>query len=188
MPENSDEIKQSLSNLLVPKPPKEEKTNITKPEKKLGKFSKFTPKKRKEFLEILRQTGNFKFASASIGLDPSSVYRHIHKDDAFREEYKLIRDETIAQLEDEVYRRAYFGTEKPVFHKGEVVGSITEYSNDLAMFILKAARPDVYGNKTQMEVSGPDGGPVQISEAKAKLLSILNINPEDIEDVTDDSP
>ena len=45
---------------------------------------------------------------------------------------------------DEADRRAKDGVLKPVFYKGEIVGSIPQYSDNLLMFRLKALRPDKY--------------------------------------------
>src|SRR5437764_8656724 len=53
-------------------------------------------------------------------------------------------------------RRALVGNERPVFHKGEVVGYVREPSDVLAMFILKSRRREIYGERkdvTQTTVS-----------------------------------
>lgn len=44
-------------------------------------------------------------------------------------------------LEQEMARRAIEGVNKPVFYKGEEVGSIREYSDTLAITLAKAVRP-----------------------------------------------
>ncbi len=49
-------------------------------------------------------------------------------------------------LDAEARRRAVIGIDKPVFYKGEVVGSITKYSDSLLMFLLKAHRPQKFGD------------------------------------------
>jgi hypothetical protein len=45
-------------------------------------------------------------------------------------------------------------TKKPYFEH--------EYSDNLLMFLLKAAKPDKYKDRFSSELSGPDGKPVQI--------------------------
>jgi hypothetical protein len=44
----------------------------------------------------------------------------------------------------EVYRRAYEGVEKPVSYQSVQCGSIKEYSDAMAMFILRAVCPEKY--------------------------------------------
>lgn len=183
MSQDTEQIKQSLSNLLAPRKPKEPKPQkvFRIPEdRKLEKVGTFNKKKKKKFIEVLSETANFLAACRAVDISKSVAYRHVHQDEWFRQEVLAAREESINNLEEEVYRRAYFGTEKPVFHKGKEVGVITEYSNDLAMFILKAARPDIYAGKSQVEISGPDGSAIQISETKGKLLTLLNLTPEEI--------
>ena len=41
-------------------------------------------------------------------------------------------------------RRAEFGVERPVFRHGAEVGTVTEHSDNLAMFLLKGRRPEVF--------------------------------------------
>ena len=44
----------------------------------------------------------------------------------------------LVDLEKEAWRRVVDETEKPVFHQGKECGRITEYSNTLLMFLIKA--------------------------------------------------
>ena len=47
-------------------------------------------------------------------------------------------------MELEARRRAVKGTDKPVFQRGEQVGTIREYSDTLLMFLLKANKPEKF--------------------------------------------
>lgn len=51
------------------------------------------------------------------------------------------REAGIDFLEDEARRRAVDGVEKPVFHQGEIVGYIREYSDGLLKSLLASRRP-----------------------------------------------
>lgn len=42
-----------------------------------------------------------------------------------------------------------------------IVATVKEYSDTLAIFLLKAHAPDKYRERTSAEISGPGGGPVQ---------------------------
>lgn len=54
---------------------------------------------------------------------------------------------------DEVRRRAVEGTDRPVYYKGEQVGSIREFSDTLLMFELKKRRPE-YRDHVNVQHSG----------------------------------
>ena len=47
-------------------------------------------------------------------------------------------------LEDEALRRAFHGSERPVFQGKELVGYVRDYSDTLLIFMLKARRPEKY--------------------------------------------
>ena len=81
----------------------------------------------------------------------------------------------VTALEDEVHRRAFEGTDKPVYHQGKKVGTVREYSDVLAIFLLKAHDPDKYRDQTSMRLTGKDDGPVQFSDVDraAKVAAIL---------------
>ena len=53
-------------------------------------------------------------------------------------------DAGVDLLEAELHKRAFEGVERPVYYKGEQVGTWRFYSDALAMFLLKAHRPERY--------------------------------------------
>ena len=57
-------------------------------------------------------------------------------------------------LEAEARRRAVTGVDKPVYYKGEVVGSITKYSDRLLMFLLRAHRPQKFRDGGKVKQTG----------------------------------
>ena len=44
-------------------------------------------------------------------------------------------------------RRALHGTERAVFRNGQQVGSVQQFDNRLLQFLLKAHRPETYGER-----------------------------------------
>jgi hypothetical protein len=58
-------------------------------------------------------------------------------------------DEGTDVLEDEVFRRAREGVEKPVFYEGVECGTVRVYSDTLAIFLLKGRRPDKFKERTE---------------------------------------
>lgn len=126
-----------------------------------------TPKKRvwqPLFLESLRRKANVSRAAADAEIDRKTAYRARESSDVFADEWDDALEEGLDYLEEEARRRAYEGTLKPVFYQGEEVGYVREYSDTLMIFLLKGRRPEVYGDRLKQEVTGRDGGPVEIVE------------------------
>ena len=59
----------------------------------------------------------------------------------------MARDAGTDLLEDEAWRRAYSGTERPVFQNGALVGKTREYSDLLMELLLKGRRPEKFRDK-----------------------------------------
>jgi hypothetical protein len=47
-------------------------------------------------------------------------------------------------------------------------------SDTLLIFLLKAHRPEKYRETTKHEISGPNGGPIEVSDAKERLAARLS--------------
>lgn len=145
----------------------------------MANTTKATPEKLAQFLEVLANTANVSVAAKKIRIDRSHMYRLRAED----EEFAAAWDEAVklgtAALEDEAVRRAKDGTLKPVFYRGEKVGTIREYSDTLLIFLLKSRDPDKYADRVKKELTGPGGGPVQhaevsLEEYRAARESILD--------------
>lgn len=92
----------------------------------------------------------------------SRVHRHSHylwlESDAEYAKYFRRAVRVIADLvEEEAYRRAFVGADVPIYYHGRVIGYYKVYSDKLAMFMLKCLRPEVYGDKREMDL--PDDPP-----------------------------
>ena len=74
--------------------------------------------------------------------------------DVFVVAQKLGSTVRLKTAEDELYRRSVEGFDKPVFHKGEICGSIREYSDTLLTLLLKANDPDKYADRQKVEHKG----------------------------------
>jgi hypothetical protein len=107
--------------------------------------------RREAFLRHLRATGNVSSAAEAVGLARSGVYALRQADAGFRAAWDDAVEAALDDLEAELRRRAMEGTERPVFHRGETVGTIRNYSDSLAMFLLRSRRPQVYGSDAGRE-------------------------------------
>lgn len=123
-----------------------------------------TPKKawKPRFLEHLRGCANVSRSAREAGVSRKTVYKERDNSETFREAWDDAIEEGLDYLEEEARRRAFEGTLKPVFYKGDEVGYVREFSDTLTIFLLKGRRPEIYGDRVKQEVSAPGGGPVAI--------------------------
>lgn len=119
-----------------------------------------TLKKREAFLTALRAHGNVSEACAAALIGRQSAYEWRRDDPEFAAAWNEALDEAADTMEREAWRRAVEGTEKPVFGSmgrglgsGEV-GRIREYSDTLLIFMLKAARPEKFRERTETRHTG----------------------------------
>lgn len=139
--------------------------------------TKLTKEKREEFMAELTQHGNVTKAARAVGITRVYAYQVKAEDTAFAEAWDNAVQEWADMLEGEADRRAFEGTTKGVYYQGILVGEERLYSDTLLMFRLKALRPDLYKDRQATELTGKDGGAVQIEqtlEAAAVLRAKLD--------------
>ena len=116
------------------------------------------PRRKTVFLEALVVTLNVTLACRRAGIARRTAYDRREADEGFARKWDDAVDGGVDLLEAELHKRAFEGVERPVYYKGVQVGTWRFYSDALAMFLLKAHRPERY--------RGPSGG-----GAVAKALS-----------------
>jgi len=128
-----------------------------------------TDKRRKsqrqaDFLAYFSECASVSRAAKKARVHRSVVYDWLNKkgEAKFQQLYEIACKEALGSLEDEAVRRAYEGVSKPVFQSGKKVGSIREYSDTLLIVLLKARAPEKYKERVHKELTGKDGGPVQV--------------------------
>lgn len=126
---------------------------------------------QESFLLAFARAGNVTQACASAGIHRDTLYYWLHHDTAFSERYHRAELDATDVLYGEAFRRAVEGTEKHVVSMGRVVTFTDddgeqkilkerEYSDSLLLNLLRARDPR-FAQKQRIEMSGPDGGPVQ---------------------------
>jgi hypothetical protein len=134
------------------------------------------------FLSHLRDTGNVRRSCEAAGVARSWAYELRDKDPQFAQAWKYAALDAADLLEETVTDRAVNGWEEPVWYKDEQVGTVRKYSNTLAVFLLKHANPEKYGDRTRLEHTGADGGAIHIQtdishlndEQLSQLAAILD--------------
>lgn len=119
-----------------------------------------TPKKRAAFLAELAQRGNVSDACAAADIGRTTVYDWRADDATFAADWDAALDQAADTMEREAFRRAVDGVDEPVYGSlgqglgsGEV-GRIRKYSDTLLIFLLKAARPEKFRERTEQQHTG----------------------------------
>jgi hypothetical protein len=111
------------------------------------------PKKINTFLLHLGRTGSVTFAAARAGLSRRALYKHRAAHEAFAGYWEEALNLGVERLQDDAMRRALQGTERAVFRNGKQVGSVQQFDNRLLQFLLKAHRPETYGERGKVALS-----------------------------------
>jgi hypothetical protein len=106
---------------------------------------------RARYLEALARIGTVSGALKASGSSTYDLHRW-REDDEFDASERIARDVIADALEAEAIRRAYKGTRKPVYQGGLLAGYVTEYSDTLLQFMLKAMRPEKYRERQDITV------------------------------------
>ena len=124
--------------------------------------------RRATFLKHLAKTANVSKSAKLARISTSSLYNHRAKTPTFATAWEEAMSEALDDLEQLVIERAKHGVEKPVFFGGNQIGTVRNYSDALAMFILKAKRPEVYARLNAESDADADGAD---EAARAEVLS-----------------
>jgi len=106
------------------------------------------------FLAALAKDPNVTAAAAAAGVARQYVYeaRDAHAD--FAKAWDNAIEQSVDILETEARRRALHGTSRPVYQGGALAGYVQEYSDVLAIFLLKAHRPEKFRERVDVRHQG----------------------------------
>jgi hypothetical protein len=131
------------------------------------------------FLRMVREGVGPVTASETCGVTWATVKRHLKDDHVFAEGYVGSREILAESLE----KRAIDAATDP-----------EQYRHRVVMDVLKALKPDVWGDKQRIEHTGPHGGPVTVVTAsidalrealtapdtRAAMLDAIDVTPPDL--------
>jgi hypothetical protein len=142
---------------MVTKPPVKAKTPAKRSKAPVHKSHAAHEKARAVFLKELSLGWSVTWAAKKAGISRRTFYTWRDGEDhtgrvmglvlGFKEAWDEAVEMGTDSLEDEGYRRATHGTDRPVFYQGEQCGSIREYSDNLLKFLLEGRRPDRFRAK-----------------------------------------
>jgi hypothetical protein len=128
------------------------------------------------FLEAIRHGCHVRDACDETGINASTPYVEAQKNKEFDRDWRKAEHISLRALKAEAHRRAFHGTLRPIYQQRRLVGHIREYSDTLLLRMLSARDPK-FRDKASMEVTGKNGGPVQvetIEQKRAKVLDLLD--------------
>lgn len=110
-------------------------------------------------------------ACKEAGVNRSTIRQWEEDDLSFSPRYAEAKEAVNDIYRDEARRRAVEGTESYVVNQGKLVYDPEtgrpliehKYSDTLIQFLMKAKMPE-YKEKQQLELTGKDGGPIQIEQ------------------------
>lgn len=117
----------------------------------------------KAFIEELAESANVAHSCRVAGVTTKAAYKWAKSHPDFKDEWDEALEQGISALEQEARRRAMTGTPRGVYHKGEKVETITEFSDTLCIFLLKAHRPEKY--RERIDVNQKHSGEVEMRVA-----------------------
>jgi hypothetical protein len=103
---------------------------------------KLTPKRKVKFLEHLAELGNVTDSAKLIGVSTVCLYQHKKDDPEFHAAWEAAADIGVENQIDECRRRAFEGIDEPIVYQGQITAIKKAYSDTLAMFLIKARRPE----------------------------------------------
>lgn len=131
---------------------------------------------KEAFCTALAECGIVTQAARDAGITRQTAYKWREHDPEFAAAWDKALKIGIDALEDEAHRRAFIGVDKPVFYKGTECGTVREYSDMLTVFLLKAHRPEKFRENSRMELTGANGGPVELNDTEraARIATLVN--------------
>ncbi len=105
-------------------------------------FADLANRHQRAFLAGFARGRGVRQAERLSGVSRLSHNKWLKEDPRYRERFALVRLMLADDAEEEAYRRAFAGVETPIVYGGKVRGWTKSYSDALAMFLLKAMKPE----------------------------------------------
>ena len=132
-----------------------------------------TPRMIEKFLENLKEVPNVNRAAAKAGFKSDrTLYRLKNSNPRFSAAWDHCLQIAVGAWEAKAARRAFDGTDEPVYQMGREVGKVKRYSDILAIRMLEAHHPS-YSRK--LEVFGKNGDPIAVTFAQLAKKAAMPI-------------
>jgi hypothetical protein len=110
---------------------------------------------REVFLRALARAPIVGVAARIAGVTRRRALEARMADAEFARRWDEAMEDGADELEAAAFRSAVYGEEKPVYHQGEIKGWTVDYSHAMRSMLLKARRPEVFGDKEEAKSEAP---------------------------------
>ena len=110
------------------------------------------------FLRHYVKTANITLSAREIGIARSTIFDWMKVDPTFKAAVDNGKEEGLDLLEEEIRRRGFDGYEQGRVTKDGSVVTVTQYSDNLAMFLAKGGRPEKFRDNYPVNLA-----PIQIN-------------------------
>ena len=117
---------------------------MTAPKPAERRRRRIPPRTREKFLEALAAGWSVRHAATLTTHAFQRWYELRAADEEFAEAWAQAVEQGTQRIEDEMLRRGVEGWDEPVFQKGELVGHIRRYSDQMLAQLHRIRRPDLY--------------------------------------------
>lgn len=109
--------------------------------------------KQKSFLKAYTEELTIHGALHVTGMHPTAHYTSMKVNPIYKRLFDDLREYVVEALEGEGFRRAYHGVKEYVYFQGNICGEKQIFSDTLLMFLLRAANPDKYRERSTMDLN-----------------------------------
>lgn len=131
-----------------------------------GTFSRAREPQASTFLDGLADSMSPTAAARRARVAVSEVYRWKDSDPEFGAAWLRAYDAGTHLLEDAANRRAFLGTEEPVWYQGKQVGTVRKPSDRLMELMLKARAPEKYRERVDHTVTATPMTAAELAAAR----------------------
>jgi hypothetical protein len=135
------------------------------------------------FLKSFALTANVRAACMKAGVSRETIYKWQEHYTEFGLRFRQASEDANDLIRAELFRRAVQGVDEPVVSSGKLVYTEDErgqkkmltrkvYSDQLLSLLAKARMPE-FRERQRVEMSGPDGEPIQMQQQTMPDLSML---------------
>lgn len=107
-----------------------------------------------KLLDNIAMNASVTMACEAAMISRTAFYDRKRDDPEFASRFEEAWERGYERMEEICRKRAYDGYEVPVYYKGEQVDCMTQYSDTLAMFLLKANRPKKFVDRSEVTTRG----------------------------------
>jgi len=123
---------------------------------------KTTAEFKEAFLRMLTELPNMTAVCKLMVISPRNIAVARKKDPEFDKGVQEAMEQGYDMIEEEARRRAVDGVMEPIFFRGEEVGAVRKYSDQLLIMLLKGYKPKKFNPGVKI-TAGNEGEKVSMS-------------------------